>query len=365
MNKKLVAAAVTSALALPMAAHAVKFQTSGHVNRAVMIVDDGTDSDIQHVDGDASSTRFRFKGTEDIGNGLTAGLNFEMQVESNSSNATTMKQTSDSNDGLSTRFAEVFFSGDFGKVSMGQGSDGTDGAAFADLNNAWIAVENATDFAGNIEFVGTGGTPLGVTAGDVTPSYDGGRRDRIRYDTPAIGPLSLAVSHATSDRIDVMGKLAGAAGGAGQYDVRVGYSKRGESTSTDDVIVLSGAFKFSQGTSIAGAWGQASREAAGAEDGEYYYIKLGHDWGNNSVAIDYKDAEKQVGRTVGCTDSVDTSGAGYCGGTSFGIGAVHTMPKPGIDLYAGYRLFTLEDTAAGVGEDDIYTFFVGSRIKFN
>ncbi len=349
-----------------MAAHAVKYKLSGQVNRAVQIVDDGVGSDIQHVDGDSSSTRFRFKGSEDIGNGLTAGINFEMEVESNSSNATTMKQTSDSNDGLTTRFAEVFFSGDFGKVSIGQGSDATDGAALADLNNAWIAgLENVTDFAENIEFRGSGQSFLGITAGDVTPSYDGGRRDRIRYDTPAIGPLSVAVSHATNDRVDVMGKIAGSAG-VGQYDVRVGYSTLGGSTVVDDSIVVSGAFKFAQGTSIAAAWGQLSRQGNNP-DGDYYYIKLGHDLGNNSIAVDYKSAEDSASASSSiCSSSVNMStGTGWCGGTSFGLGFVHTMSKPGIDIYAGYRLFQLEDAASGVGEEDIYTFWMGSRIQFN
>ena len=67
MDKKLVAVAVASALAMPMAAQAVKYSASGQVNRAIMFVDDGVQSDTMHVDGDASGTRFRFTGSEDIG----------------------------------------------------------------------------------------------------------------------------------------------------------------------------------------------------------------------------------------------------------------------------------------------------------
>ena len=39
MERKLIAAAVSSALALPMAAQAVEFSVSGHINRAVVSVD--------------------------------------------------------------------------------------------------------------------------------------------------------------------------------------------------------------------------------------------------------------------------------------------------------------------------------------
>ncbi len=156
-----------------------------------------------------------------------------------------------------------------------------------------------------------------------------------------------------------MVKVAGSIAG-GAYDVRAGYNN-----SEDGTFVISGAFKANQGTSIAAAWGQQDRDAAGSEEGSYYYVKLGHDWGNNSVAIDYKATENQVGRTVNCTNDA-VAGAGYCGGTTWGIGAVHTMPKPGIDLYAGYRMYSLEDVASGLNvEEDISVFFVGSRIKFD
>ena len=364
MDKKLVAVAVASALSIPMAAHAVKYSASGQVNRAVMVMDDGVDSDVRHVDGDASSTRFRFTGSEDIGNGLTAGVQLEMQVESNDSTAVTIRQNSDVNDELTLRHAQVYFSGDFGQLSLGQSSDATDGIAFADLNNAWIPVENATDFGGGISFRGAGGGTIAttgggtITAGSVTPSYDGGRRDRVRYDTPAIGPLSVAVSHATDSQVDVGAKVAGSFA-AGAYDVRVGWRNHDSGGQDDGTIVVSGAFKFAQGTSIAAAYGEKSEiNGPNTNDGNYYYIKLGHDWGNNSVAVDYKASEETI-VAAGCTGG----SAGACGGTSWGIGGVHTMPRAGVDLYAGYRFFELDDFSGSA--EDISVFFVGSRIKFN
>ena len=41
MERKLIAAAVSGALALPMAAQAVEFSVSGHINRAIISVDGG------------------------------------------------------------------------------------------------------------------------------------------------------------------------------------------------------------------------------------------------------------------------------------------------------------------------------------
>jgi predicted porin len=351
-----------------MAAHAVQGSVSGQVNRAIMVGDDGQGSDILHVDGDASGSRFRFTGSDSIGQGLTAGVNLEIEVQSNDSFAVQLKQTSDIGTTLGIRHADVYFSGNFGKLSMGQSSDALDGVAFADLNGAWIPVENASDFGGSIAFrTSAGGTVGGITTGDVTPSYDGGRRDRVRYDSPSIGPLSFAVSHATDSQIDASGSLAGSVMG-GAYDLRVGWrnSNRGQtpsSANSGETILVSGAFKFAQGTSIQGAWGELSEiGGTGTPDGSYYYIKVGHDWGNNSVAADYKASEDTV---LSGSCSGGTLAAPACGGTSFGLGAVHTIPSAGVDIYAGYRFFSLEDTAPGVSADDVSVFFVGSRIKFN
>ena len=140
--------------------------------------------------------------------------------------------------------------------------------------------------------------------------------------------------------------------------MRGGYGAR-ENRSGYDMWTFSGAFKFSQGTSVALAYGEADMEGADP-DGDYWYIKVGHDWGNNSVAIDYKTSDDTI------ADAMCTGGA--CGGETFGIGFVHTMPKPKVDLYVGYRNFELDDwnsAAAGAGVDDIDVFFVGSRVKFD
>ena len=65
MERKLIAAAVSSALALPMAAQAIEFSVSGQVNRAIISVDGGgadTAGTKDKYDGDWSTrtpTRLR------------------------------------------------------------------------------------------------------------------------------------------------------------------------------------------------------------------------------------------------------------------------------------------------------------------
>ena len=75
MERKLIAIAVSTALGLPMAAVAVEGSVSGHVNAAIV---KAGDDDATLGSGNGSETRFRFTGSEELDNGLTAGVTLEL-----------------------------------------------------------------------------------------------------------------------------------------------------------------------------------------------------------------------------------------------------------------------------------------------
>ena len=146
MNKKALAVAISSALAVPMAAQAMSFNISGQVNRNIMFADDGEASDIFFADSTASNTRFRITGSEDIGNGMKAGFNLEFSASTNSNYHQTIKQAGDKQlvsplskgSGfnraiLGRRVNEVWFSGNWGKLSLGAGPGAGDAASFRHL----------------------------------------------------------------------------------------------------------------------------------------------------------------------------------------------------------------------------------------
>ena len=204
MERKLIAAAVSSALVLPMAAQAVEFSVSGHVNRAIMSVDGGGartwrvtkdmyDGDVEHKDANSSQTRVRFTGSEELENGMTAGVNLEYGGIGP----------------LNKRHANVYLSTAGGKISVGHTSAAADGMAHARLGGpSWLGgVTNWCSY---------------VSSGPACPSNDGGRHPVLRYDTPAIGPASIAVSTGNDDYFDIKLSIAGSMGDAG-YDFRIGH----------------------------------------------------------------------------------------------------------------------------------------------
>ncbi len=381
MNKKVLAVAVSGVLAAPFAAQAVESSFYGHVNRAIMFGDDGVGSDVQFVDNSASVTRFGWRGEGDVGNGMKAGARIELNPSSNVSGSAGLKggdfnagshthtvggTTSSSSGGgnvnTQMRHAFVYFSGNWGTLNLGHTSDAIDGVAFADLSNAWIPAENFPDVGGGITFRAdnAAGTATSLTVASIFSSFDGGRRDGVRYDSPSFGPVSFMVGAATNNRWDaslwVDSELAG-----GQFWGAVGYSHAAGATGAD-TILASASYKFSQGTNVAVAWAQRDApdgSAAGTPDPDHFFVALGHDWGNNAARVFYQQ-----------TDDVSAG----CEGESFGVGFNHSIPKPRVDLYAGYANHSADCNAAanaGFGLaattdlEDINVFFVGSRVRFD
>ena len=326
MERKLIAVAVSSALALPMAAHAVEGSVSGHVNRAIIHVDgtgdEAIDGELQHVDSNASQSRFRFTGSEDLGNGTTAGVQLEYGLSTN------------------VRHANVYLSGGFGKLTIGQASTATDGMAHADLGGAsWLGgVTNWCAYYSD--------------SNAACPSNDGGRKEVLRYDTPALGPASIAVSSGNDDYWDVKATIAGSMGDGFGYDLRIGHIAEYADDTAGDVTTVSAALSFGQGTSIAVAW---SQEDTGTQV-EYQYLKLDHSYGDGSVGVYFKLGEHGADNSDGTVEAGDEGGL-------WGVGVGHNLGG-GATAYAGYRRQVSEDRA-GVELDDVDLMLAGMRVTFN
>ena len=315
MDRKLIAVAVSSALGLPMAAHAVEGSVSGHVNRAIIVVDQTgyeKNGDIQHVDSNASESRFRFTGSEDLGNGWSAGVQLELGLGGEG-----FSYKEDTPNALRIRHQNVYLSGAGGKLTIGQGSVAADGMAHADLGGAsWLG--GATNWCSY------------HSTGPACPSNDGGRSEVLRYDTPALGPAMISVSTGNDDYWDAKAAVAGSMGDSG-YDLRVGY------IDTTETVTASGSFSLGQGTSVTGAWSQVD-----TTDHEYQYMKLDHSYGDGSVGVYYKRGE----------DGDGTEGSLWGVGLGHGLGA-------GATAYAGFRQVE-ED-----GQPDLSLFVAGMRVTFN
>lgn len=358
MDKKLIAAAVSGALAAPIAAQAVDFKTSGHINRMIRYADNGENSDVQFTDNTASRSRVRFVGSSDIGNGMKAGVNLELGFASNRSGQVNI-QGADGGDsfegGDDIRHSALWYSGNWGKVTMGHTSAATDGMSGADLRGTWMADHNTSYGAcSSCTVIASRGRKAGGrrdTAGELADyhgTFDGGRLDILRYDTPALGPAKLAVSAGNKGYYDIGGFVNTDVGG-GALALAAGYIEASDRSGWDRYAV-SGSYRFSQGTALQLVYSAQDFDANGRSTAENWFGSIGHRWGANRASISY-----------GTTDDLFNNGSEA---ERFGIGWQHDMSKSGISLYAAYHNYQQEAGGRGGDTEDFNIVRVGSRVQF-
>ena len=286
---RLIAAAVSSALALPMAAQAVEFSVSGHINRAIVSVDGGTNNgDLVHKDVNSSESRFRFTGSQELESGMTAGVQLEYGLTGN------------------VRHANVYLSSAGGKLTFGQASAAADGMHGTRLSDtAWLG--------GVTNWCSYHSANAAPATGTACHSNNGGRKEILRYDTPAIGPASVAISSGNNDYSDAKLFVSGSMGDAG-YDVRIGYIGELNDGGASDVTTVSGSVSIGSGMAVAVAWSQDDMN-----DGEYQYIEFDHSYGDGSVGA-YRRGERGVEE-----------------GSLWGVGVGHSLGG-GATAYAGHRM---------------------------
>jgi predicted porin len=342
MNKKLLTIAIAGAMAAPMTAHAVKWKMSGQVNRAVIIADDGNKSDIKSVDNTSSNTRFRMRGSEDLGNGMKVGAYWELGINSNPASDFTPDGGDFGGDPVSIRQANVWFSGNWGKLTLGHTSEAADGTAGADLSGTGLATTGPgnSDTSGDMMFWNKRTNSYdGADEGDAYSKFDGGRNDTIRYDSPKLGPVGLAASVSSDSRWSAAAKVKTALGG-GQLSAGLGYVH-----ASYDQWTMSASYLFSQGTSIGGYYG--TRDST--DDPNSWAVTLGHKWGVHAVAATYAE-----GNDLGTNGSE---------GMAIGVEYVHSLKKANTQLYIGYR--HAEYDRSGASYEDHDHVAIGARVKFD
>jgi hypothetical protein len=333
--------ATSAVMLLPTSAAAFEFTLSGQVNRLIMSVDNGKESGVVNADNSVSGTRVRVKGHGDVGNDITAGIYYEYQLQSNPSDKITADELDSdgvggdvgAGDNFSNRNANLWFKGNFGKVTLGQGSGAADGSTEADKSGTTVIQypgANA-DLLSSMEYGDSG-----VTVGDARSSFDGlSRNDNIRYDA-AIEDFSFAGSYGNGDKVEL-----GARYNKDNLEVRIAAWDTNDST--DDSITgyaISGTWLAESGFNLTGTY--AGNDSDG--DPTNAYVKVGYQMGNNSFGVDWSET---TDKAAGDGDSVS-------------VAWVNQL-MAGVEIYASYRVESLDDVD---GEDDIDALIGGARIKF-
>ena len=314
MDKKLIAFAAASVLALPTAASAVDISLSGHVARIIQHVDGpgekASGPKWENKDAGVSGTRFRITGNEELENGVTVGVNLEYAAGGGGASPT-------------VRHSALSFSGGFGSIAFGHTGPTTNGTN-DDLSASGLAVSMW----------------CGDAAMKSCPDFTASRRGVVKYTTPAIGAVGVSGSFAR-DFADAQVSASGELGG-GSYALRASFANAGDDADSDagDTFSVAAAFKVG-GTSVSTLWGSIDPDSGADTDG--YGVKVGYDFGDSGIGVLFRQTDMEG------TDA-DPS--------TWGVGVQHSLGA--VQFWAGYYV---HDPAVS-GVDDTSTFNVGSRIIF-
>ena len=333
---------------------------SGALNRALMYADNGKANDWTNVDGGTDNSRLRILVSGKLTDTINVGGVWEANLPISSAQGLTSNQGSDSGATTTTdqafgfRKTEVTFThATMGKLSIGQSSTSSDNKPSLDgttNNNAGI-----THGGGMMVFDKTANANTTVTAGGSFSSYFGGRRDRVRYDTPSIMGFKGSASMGDDAFWDT-GLTYGATYGDIQIAAAAQYASLGSDTPANQYGVGL-ALKHSSGLSAGAHWGEEGGNSNAAS------AVAGHSWG---VEAGYTtSAMSNLGATAFSVvyTAADATETDDFEAETVSFHVKQSMPA-GVEVYASYENASFEDNNAGTALEDLSVFLVGTKLSF-
>ncbi len=333
----------------------VSLELSGWIDRMVNVANDGKSTKAYFVDNANSPSRVRFVGKAEVNDDLTIGPYFELAIKPNPSNkvSQTNETVSDANDVFDARKVEgIAQSKTYGALYFGKGDPSVRDITRVDLSGTEVlAYANVADIAGGLFFRQSDGDDLtNISIANAFTDFDGGRQNRVRYDTPAFGGLTLSGSYGEDQKSSAALRWGGAFAG---LKAMGGLGIQDPSSSGVDYVVsgLGSVLQTASGLNFTVAGGVESQDG---DDPYFIYLKGGWqtrlvNFGGTAFSVDWQRTDRQPNED-------DT-------GDSIGLAAVQTIENYGTEVYAGFRWYTL-DTGNAPGVNDIYVGTVGTRMKF-
>ncbi len=337
----------------------VSLQVYGQVNKALLIFDDGVDSDAFIVDNDQSGSRFGFIGKATLKPGWTAGFNMEFDVQDSATDK--ISQFDDEGDANEIKIRQnyVFVESErYGRVALGQQSTAADGLNEIVLGNS---LTDSSDIFSSFHVRLGGGGDSGLTVGQFVDNLDGPREDVIRYDSPSIYGFILSASWGDNDYSDLtlrfkkeFNSVRIAAGIGYQWDDREDVSREILSGSVSAQHIPTGLY-------VSFAAGNVEFGLSNVSDGNFYYVQAGIDrkflpYGSTTFYGGY-------GKYDGVTEDAALAGLDA---ERWDVGIVQKFDSAALELYANARFYSFDGGDGLVANDfqDLSTVLVGSRIKF-
>ena len=342
------------------------FRFYGHFSPTVLTVDDGASRSTEAADNANSGGRIGFWYQRGLGANT---LKFNGEISLGVRLSGSLSQLSDPplfdwNEQSVRKFEAILETPKFGTFSIGQGSMGSDGVTESDLSGTTLAsYVGIADVAGGYFFRTETGALSAIRIQDAYPTFDGGRSQRVRYDSPELslsklGSLKFGASigtESTDGNVTLNDALSDAGlfyrNQLGNWTMAGSVGVSIAETSQGNEPQIAGSFSI-----LHEASGLSLTTASGSRDhnGSYIFTKVGirGNWfqvGGTSVSFDWYESTNTV---------VSGSQA-----RSIGIGVVQHLSKQNLDLFFGVRKYEY-DGGSLVQYRDMTSAMVGVRWVF-
>ncbi len=274
----------------------------------------GPTSVTQMFSNNMTTSRIGFRGTEDLGGGLTALFTIETGFNPDAPGATV----------LGDRAAIVGLSGGFGTIKLGRHD-----TSFDDIRDLMVS-SNLWD-SGNLASTETVLSTGGATTNGVGGLRDYGDRasNQIRYESPVFSGVTFGVSYGFDEEASPVKKDVVAYNlryKAGNLDVGVAHQENSQAgfnatpalsyLITDDLkyTTVAGAYNFGS-FRVSGGWNQAKQDVANGIKANTYTVGVNVPVNAFDFSLGYSTGKaKQTGATVEK-------------GSAFSLGATYSLSK--------------------------------------
>jgi hypothetical protein len=337
----------------------IKLAISGQINRAINVANDGSSTQVYHVDNTASNSRVRFVGSARVNDDFSVGTRIEVAVSPDRSSEVSQKQAYLADTYFDQRWVEISFaSKTFGKLSIGKGDTASNTTAEKDLSKTDVVqYSSSADIGGGFLFRNKNGSNSfsvpDLKVSSVFKNLDGlSRQSRLRYDSPSLFGFRLAGSLVSGQRSD----LALLWGGEG-YGFRATSSfALSNPKLANSGLLYDGSFSvLHQVSGLNLTLSGGLQENKLQRDATNLYAKLG--WLANLTSQGYTAFGVDYMRSENMAESGDT-------GTSVGAAVVQAFEKYATELYLQYRVYSLDRAAGTTPVADINVGTFGARVKF-
>lgn len=335
---------------------------SGHINRSILLLDDGSHEKLMHVDGGTANSRMRFVVSGSISDQVAVGGLYEMNMANLSGGWDNITASTDGNDRMTTndaafavRRAEISFNhATAGKLTIGQ-TNMADNSAVSAWGGGNHSTGGASAMSGT-QFIDTTAplTDTSITVAGQLGIYDAGRGQGVRYDLPSGMPVAVAVMAEEEGSWSAGGGWSGEFGGIG-VKIGLGYnSVSSTSTTVESTMHGSIALSHSSGLGLMLGHGEEDTKAAQAFSGE-----------GQAINVSYQSSDiSALGSThirFGYTQNEDSSQAGDEANITK-VQFVQNLPA-GTQVHIGWEEAEYERLATKT-YGDVSTFMAGVQISF-